>query len=361
MVSDLFVEMEKEGFEEVIVYHDRSSGLKAVIAIHSTSNGQAIGGTRMWEYSTFYDALNDAMSLARAMTFKCIGAGIDFGGGKGVIVGNPEKVKSRDLLKSYAELVQSLNGKFVTGEDVGITNDDVRYMKNYCDFLTGINYDPSPFTAYGVFQGIKACLRYMHEDDSLEGIHVAIQGVGKVGMSLTKILLRNGAKVTVTDLNRERLETCKLYGAECVEPDEIYTIDCDIFSPCALGKVINERTANLLKCKIVAGSANNQLANENAGKILAERGILYAPDFIINAGGLITVANEYINGKIDELKLEEEIDGITGRLYEVFKLAEKFTEERGEVISTHQAAIEWALEKMKSRYSNFSSTSRKYY
>ncbi len=361
MISDLFAEMEREGFEEVVVFHDRESRLKAVVAIHTTVKGSAIGGTRMWEYSSFHHALNDALSLARAMTFKCIGAGIEFGGGKGVIAGNPAKDKTKKLLRSYAEFIQSLNGKFVTGEDVGVTNEDVRYMKNYCDFLTGINYDPSSFTAYGVFHGMKASMKYLYGEESLEGMHVAIQGVGKVGMELARILVENGARVTVSDLNRERLETCKSFGAECVEPHQIYRIECDIFSPCALGGVIDERVARSLECRIVAGSANNQLKSDAAGKILARRGILYAPDFIVNAGGLITVANEYIYGKLDEERLEREIEGIGDRLIEVFRLSERLSDERGEVISTHQAAIEWALERMRSGRSDSSSISRKYY
>ena len=354
MMSDLFAEMEKDGFEEIVVFRDSQTGLKAVVAIHTTSNGQAIGGTRMWSYGSFYHALTDVMSLARAMTFKCTGAGIDFGGGKGVIVGDPDKDKNQKMLKSYAEFIQSLGGKFVTGEDVGITNEDVKYMRGYCDYLTGINYDPSPYTAYGVFQGFKACLKYLYGDSSVEGIHVAIQGVGKVGMELARILIENGAKVTVSDINRERTDACMSFGADCADPDKIYTVECDIFSPCALGGVIDERTAEMLRCRIVAGSANNQLKNENAAEILAERGVLYAPDFIVNAGGLITVANEYIHGEIDVKRLKKEIDRISDRLFEVFRLSERLSEELGRTVSTHHSAMEWAGSRMRE-------ISRKYY
>ena len=346
MVSDLFVEMERDGFEEVVVFQDKNSGLKAIVAIHSTLKGSAIGGTRMWSYGSFYQALNDALSLARAMTLKCVGAGIEFGGGKGVIAGNPSGDKSKELLKSYAEFVQSLGGRFVTGEDVGITNEDVRYMRKYCEFLTGVNYDPSPFTAYGVFHGMKACLEHLYGDDSFEGVHVAVQGAGKVGMELTRILIDNGARVTVSDVVRERIEACVSLGAEWVEPGQIQKVGCDIFSPCALGGVIDERTAETLDCRIVAGSANNQLRNRKAGEILAKRGILYAPDFIINAGGLIAVANEYLHGGLDEVKLKREIEGIGERLIEVFRLSEKLSDEKGVVTPTQQAAMEWAHRKM---------------
>ncbi len=358
---DLFAEMERDGFEEVVVYHDRNSGLKAIVAIHTTLNGSATGGTRMWKYASFSEAVSDVMSLARAMTLKCIGAGIDFGGGKAVIAGDPEKDKSKELLKSYAEFIQSLDGKFITGEDVGITNEDVRFMRNYCDHLTGVNYDPSPFTAYGVFHGMKACLKHVYGDESVEGVHVAIQGVGKVGMELARLLIDNGAKVTVSDLSSKRLEACRSFGAECVEPEKIYSVECDIFSPCALGGVIDQRTARILRCKIVAGSANNQLKDDTAGRILAERGILYAPDFIINAGGLITVANEYIYGEIDEERLKREIEGIGERLIDVFRLAERMSEERGAVVSEHQAALEWAMERMRARSERRYAISEKYY
>ena len=361
MITDLFVEMEREGFEEVVVFHDRNSGLKAIVAIHTTSNSTATGGTRMWKYPSFKDALGDVLSLARAMTFKCIGAGIDFGGGKAVIVGDPERDKTKELLKSYAEFIQSLGGKFVTGEDVGITNEDVRFMRRYCDYLTGVNYDPSPFTAYGVLHGMRACLKSACGDESFEGVHVAVQGAGKVGMELARLLIESGARVTVSDLSRERLEACRSFGAECVEPDEIYRVECDIFSPCALGGVIDDETARNLRCRIVAGSANNQLKSTSAGKILAERGVLYAPDFIINAGGLITVANEYIYKEIDETKLRREIEGIGERLAEVFRLAERLSDERGEVVSTHQAAIEWAMEKMRAKSEKKHVISGKYY
>ena len=347
----MFELMEKDDFEEVIFFQDGKCGLKAIVAIHDTTLGPALGGTRIWNYRSEVEALKDVLNLAKAMTLKAAAAGLNFGGGKAVIIGDPKRVKSEVLLRSYGRFIQSLGGRFITGEDVGTTIEDVRIMKVETDYVTGVELDPSPFTAYGVFHGMRACLEHVFGDSSFEGIPVAVQGVGKVGSVLVKLLLENGAEVTFTDINPEKVEEFRKLGAEYVEPNRIYSVKCDIFSPCALGGVINDETIPKLRCKIVAGAANNQLENERHAEELAKREILYAPDFIINAGGLITVATEYVcrkeNKSVNEKLLKKEIEGIKKRLEEIFKISEEILDSSGRQISTHKAAEMWAADRIR--------------
>ena len=347
--SSLFKSMFEEGFEEVVFFSDPKTGLKSIVAIHDTTLGPALGGTRIWKYRSEFEALRDVMRLAKAMTLKAAGAGLNLGGGKAVIIGNPEEIKNEYLLRSYGRFIETLGGRFITGEDVGTTLEDIRIMAAETKYVTGVKYDPSPFTAYGVYAGMKACLRHVYGDDSLEGIHVAIQGLGKVGLELARLLIEDGAKLIVTDIDGRRVRRCVEIGKECVEyvePSRIYSVECDIFSPCALGGVINDSTIKRINCRIIAGAANNQLESERHGEMLSRMEILYAPDFIINAGGLITVANEYIHGEIDIERLKKEIGKIGDRLEKIFRMSESMIDSSGMPLSTSKAAEMFALERV---------------
>ena len=333
--------MEKDDFEEIVFFQDRETGLKAIVAIHNTLLGPALGGTRFWPYETELDALKDVMRLAKAMTMKASAAGLNLGGGKAVIIGDPRQ-KSEALLRAYGRFIQSLGGRYITAEDVGTTLEDIRIVAEETKFVTGVKLDPSPFTAYGVFHGIKACLEHVFGDGSLDGVRVAIQGLGKVGGELTRLLVKAGAEVVATDIDLEKVENFKNeLGIEVVEPREIFSVKCDVFSPCALGGVINDATVKRLACKIVAGGANNQLESDELGVVLAKRGILYAPDYVINAGGLIAVGREY-EGITDERVLKAEIEKIGERLKRIFHMCEN----KSGTYSTAKAADAYALERI---------------
>lgn len=348
--SSTFEMMERDDFEEMVFFQDSHSGLKAIVAVHDTTLGPALGGTRMWNYRSETEALKDVMRLAKAMTYKAAAAGLNFGGGKGVIIGDPKKDKSEVLLRSYGRFIQSLRGRFITAEDVGTTLEDMRVLMSETKYVAGTSIDPSPFTAYGVYCGIRACLEYVFGDKSVEGVHVAIQGVGKVGGELVRILLENGARVTVTDVDIERVKKATSFGAEYVEPGRIYSVQCDVFSPCALGGVINESTVRRLRCSIIAGAANNQLESESIGDRLSNLGILYAPDYIINAGGLIAVAHEYERmnggGEFSTQRINREIEKIGERLKEIFRLSEEIVTGSGKRVSTAKAAEIWASDRV---------------
>ncbi len=336
--------MQEDDFEEVVFFQDKNTGLKAIVAIHSTVLGPALGGTRFWEYRTELDALKDAMRLAKAMTMKAAAANLNLGGGKAVIMGNP-KVKSEALLRVYGRFIQSLGGRYITAEDVGTTLEDIRIIAEETKFVTGVKLDPSPFTAYGVFHGIKACLDHVFGDSSLDGVRVAVQGLGKVGGELVRLLIEAGAEVIATDIDRQRVEEFRerFREMEIVEPAEIFSVKCDVFSPCALGGVIGDDTIKMLNCKIVAGGANNQLESDRHGDVLAKKGILYAPDYVINAGGLIAVGREY-EGITDKKRLLKEIEGIGGRLKRIFRMSEEMAE--SEPYSTARAADAFVRERI---------------
>ncbi|ABY92239.1 MAG: Glu/Leu/Phe/Val dehydrogenase, C terminal [Caldanaerobacter subterraneus] len=292
----IFDIMETKDYENVILCHDKTSGLKAIIAIHDTTLGPALGGCRMWTYDSEEDAINDALRLARGMTYKNAAAGLNLGGGKTVVIGNPRKDKSEALFRSLGRYIESLKGRYITAEDVGTNLKDMEYIRYETKYVAGLaetSGDPSPFTAYGVFRGIQAASEEVFGTSDLKGMRIAIQGVGNVGYNLAKHLYEAGAKLIVTDIFEDNVKRAvEEFKAEYVKPDEIYGVECDIFAPCALGAIINDETIPQLKCKIVAGSANNQLKEERHGDILQEKGILYVPDYIINAGGVINVADE---------------------------------------------------------------------
>ncbi|GAB4255494.1 MAG: Glu/Leu/Phe/Val dehydrogenase [Vicingaceae bacterium] len=290
--QDVLSTMHAMGHEEVVFCQDEATGLKAIIAIHNTVLGPALGGTRMWHYASTDEALTDVLRLSRGMTYKNAISGLNLGGGKAVIIGDARKDKSEALFRRFGKFVNSLNGKYITAEDVGVSPKEMTWVNmetNHVVGLPGKSGDPSPVTAYGVYMGMKACVKHQKGTDSLKGIKVAVQGVGHVGEYLVKHLTEEGAEVYITDIFEDTLKrVSEKYKAKVVSPEDIYDVDMDVYAPCALGATINNDTLNRLKCSIIAGAANNQLKDEKVhGKMVVEKGIIYAPDFMINAGGVI--------------------------------------------------------------------------
>jgi leucine dehydrogenase len=298
--DSVFNPMSNAGHEQVVFCHDHETGLKAIIAIHNTVLGPALGGTRMWKYQNESEALNDVLRLSRGMTFKAAISGLNLGGGKAVIIGDSKKDKSEPLFRRFGKFVNSLNGKYITAEDVGTSTKDMEYVHMETKHVTGLpesmggGGDPSPVTAYGVYMGMKASAKHLWGNDGLKGRKVVVQGVGHVGENLVSLLTKEGADVSIVDINQEQLKKVSANtGAKVLTDTDFYGMDMDIYAPCALGATLNTENISKLKCSIVAGAANNQLAEETIhGKMLLEKGIIYAPDFLINAGGLINVYSE---------------------------------------------------------------------
>jgi leucine dehydrogenase len=295
----IFEAIAHTGHEEVVFCHNKDAGLKAIIAIHNSVLGPALGGLRMWPYATEQEALHDVLRLSRGMTYKAAVSGLNLGGGKGVIIGDPGKDKSEALFRSFGRFVNSLNGRYITAEDVGIDVNDMEYVFRETEFVTGVHQvhggsgDPSPFTAYGTLQGLMAALSVKFGDEDVGKYSYAVQGIGHVGMEFVKLLRERGAKVFVTDINKELVQRAvDEHGAEAVTSDQIYDVDADVYSPCALGGTVNGDTLPRLKCKVICGAANNQLATNEIGDEIERRGILYAPDYAVNAGGLMNVSLE---------------------------------------------------------------------
>ncbi len=332
-MSGYLSRMEEQGFEELIMIHDVSCGLKGAIAIHSTVRGPALGGTRMWSYPSEKEAIDDLMHLARGMSYKSAAADLHVGGGKGLIIGDPNRDKCKELFQSYGRYVAKLNGRFYTGKDMGVDEEDLTCMRKESDYVIGGESigSPSPYTAFGVWKGIRACAEEVYGSPDLEGKTVAVQGVGSVGEVLCRLLAEDGASLVITDIDNNKLERLRdELGAKVIAPDEIYSQQCHIFAPCAGGGVINETTLPLLKCDIIAGAANNIYKSLDMAKAIEERGILYAPDYVINAGGLIFV--EMIRQGIrEDDQIKAETARIEGRLKELFKRAEKEKMLPGEV------------------------------
>ncbi|MBE3580666.1 MAG: Glu/Leu/Phe/Val dehydrogenase [Thermoanaerobacteraceae bacterium] len=322
---EIFKYMEKYGYEQLVMCHDRTSGLKAVICIHDTTLGPALGGLRMWPYASEDEAVLDALRLARGMTYKNAAAGLNLGGGKAVIIGNPRTDKSEELFRAFGRFVDTLGGRYITAEDVGTSVDDMEYIRmetQYVAGLAGLSGDPSPVTAYGTYMGMKATALVVWGNDSLKGKVVAVQGLGHVGYALCRYLAEEGARLIVTDLDPAAVDrVVGEFGATAVAPGDIYGVDCDIFSPNALGGIINDETIPQFKCRVVVGAANNQLKEERHGDILREKGIFYAPDYIVNAGGVINIAEE-LRGYDRERALKKAA-GIYDRVLKVFKIAEE--------------------------------------
>jgi len=333
------------GHEQVVFCQDQETGLKAIIGIHSTVLGPALGGTRMWNYNNEADAIRDVLRLSRGMTYKASISGLNLGGGKAVIIGDSRQHKTDDLMRKFGQFVNSLSGRYITAEDVGITTHDMEMVKMETDHVTGIpvsmggSGDPSPVTAYGVFMGMKAAAKYQFGTDDLRGKKVLVQGVGHVGETLVKYLTESGAKVMINDIHQDVLERIAgEYKAEIVSGN-IYEQDMDIYAPCALGATVNDDTLAQLKCKVIAGAANNQLADEvRHGEMCRQKGIVYAPDFLINAGGLINVYSEI--AKYDSAEAFRRTENIFNTTLDLIHLAE----ERD--ITTHRAALQMAEERV---------------
>ena len=296
----IFSEASKLGHEQIVFCHDEPTGLKAIIGIHNTTLGPALGGTRMWDYATEEEAAIDVLRLSRGMTYKAAISGLNLGGGKAVIIGDASKMKNEAFLRRFGKFIDSLNGKYITAEDVNMKTSDMEYVAMETKHVTGLpiemggSGDPSPVTAYGTYVGMKAAVNKAFGTDSLSGKKIAVQGVGQVGMYLVDHLVKEGAKAFITDISEEKLKlVAQRTGAKVVGMDEIYDLDVDVYAPCALGATINDQTISKLKCAVIAGAANNQLKDETRhGNMLLDKGIVYAPDFVINAGGIINIYSE---------------------------------------------------------------------
>lgn len=299
-LAGVLSQMHVNNHEQVVFCHDKDTGLKAIIAIHNTVLGPSLGGTRMWSYASETEALTDVLRLSRGMTYKAAVAGLNLGGGKAVIIGDARKDKSEALMRRFGKFVESLNGKYITAEDVGISSRDMEYIRLETKNVTGLPVDmggggdPGPMTAYGVYLGIKAAAKSLWGNDSLAGKRIGVEGIGSVGYKVAEYLVKENANVFVCDLYKDRLAKINAqYGVEVVATEDFYDQEMDIYTPCALGATVNDKSLERLKCSIIAGSANNQLANEQVhSQKLIDKGILYIPDFVINAGGLINVYTE---------------------------------------------------------------------
>ncbi len=312
--SPIFETLGEMGHEQIVVCHDKATGLRAIIGVHNTVLGPALGGTRMWTYTSEKDAFRDVMRLSRGMTFKNSLAGLNLGGGKAVIIGDSRTQKNEALLRRFGKFVNSLNGKYITAEDVGMTTADMEYVGMETDHVCGMankSGDPSPFTAKGTYMGIKAAAKQAFGNDSLENKRIVVQGAGNVGRYLIDHLVHEGAKVAVADIFEDKLKlvTDAHTSVEVIDPNTVYDQEMDIYAPCALGATINDDTLSRLKTPVIAGAANNQLKEENKhGDEVASRGMVYVPDFLINAGGVISVYSEvagatesWVNQKVEDL------------------------------------------------------------
>ena len=343
----IFENMGKRGHEEVVFCQDRDTGLKAIVAIHNTTIGPALGGCRMWNYESEADALKDVLRLSRGMSYKAAIAGLNLGGGKAVIIGNSKKEKNEILFRSFGRFVQGLAGRYITAEDVGTSVKDMEWVRMETRYVTGISRalggsgDPSPVTALGTCSGIKAAVKKQLGKDSLYDLKICVQGLGHVGYHLCRYLHREGVKLVVTDINKDLIKrVVNEFDASVINRKDLYGADVDIYAPCALGATLNSETIPKLKCSIVAGAANNQLKKEDEhSTMLKNRGILYAPDYAINAGGLINVANE-IEGYNRERAFTQAKEGIYDTLITIFNQAEV------DNVTTHMAALKVAKKRI---------------
>jgi leucine dehydrogenase len=331
-MTAFWTEADYDDHELVQLVHDQASGLTALIALHSTHLGPGAGGTRFWHYADPAAAMRDVLRLSRGMSYKNAMAGLPMGGGKAVILADAKKTKTPAMLAAFGDAVEALGGKYVTAEDVGISEADMVAIAQRTQFVSGLPVegegaaggDPGPFTAMGIYHGIKAAVRHKLGKDSLQGVHVAVQGTGSVGGGVARLLAKDGAKLTLADVNEERAEAlADELGGKAVAPDAIMSTSCDVFSPNALGAILDDEGIARLDCAIVAGGANNQLARAHHGKALAERGILYAPDYVINAGGIISVTLEYLcrreKAPCDINEVRKRIAQIPGRLETIWQ------------------------------------------
>lgn len=336
--------MQAAGHEQVTFFQDEKTGLKAIVAIHSTVLGPALGGCRVWPYESEAAALNDVLRLSRAMTYKNSAMGLPLGGGKAVIIADSTVDKTPALFEAFGRAVDRLGGHYITAQDVGTAPEDMVAIRRQTKWVAGLpktSGDPSPATAFGVYSGLKAALKHAFGSDDLKGRRVAVQGLGAVGMSLAERLYADGAQLVVADIAQKRIDQAvNDLGARAVTSDEIYDVECDVFAPCALGAVINDDTIPRLTAKVVAGSANNQLAEARHGDALKAKGIVYAPDFIINGGGVINVSDELQPGGYNRERAYALVGDIGNKVARALALAD----ERG--ISTDAAAVLMAEERL---------------
>jgi leucine dehydrogenase len=340
--------MEQMEHENLLFFNDKETGLKGFIGIHDTTLGPSLGGCRIWNYKNESDAIWDVLRLSRGMTFKSAISGINLGGGKAVIISDNKEQRTEKYWKKFGENVEALGGKYITAEDVGTSTQEISYINQMTKHVAGKAIeaggtgDPSPFTAYGVFLGLKASAKEAFGTDDLSGKKVAVQGIGHVGGYLVKHLTEAGAKVYITDINQENLKkVADATGAEVVGTDAIYDLDVDIYSPCALGATVNTDTISRLKCAVIAGAANNQLADEDVhGHMLLDKGIIYAPDFLINAGGVINCYREVKN--LTEKETQTYIDEIYNKTLQIFARA------KADKVPTQEAAIRIAMDRINS-------------
>jgi leucine dehydrogenase len=343
----IFDYMEGDEYEQLVLYTDPEVGLKAIIAIHDTTLGPSCGGTRIWPYTTEEEAILDALRLSRAMTYKSAAADLPLGGGKSVIIADSHTQKTEAMMRAYGRLVDTLQGRYITTTDVGTTGHDMEYIHQETRHVVGLptsaggSGDTSVMTGLGVYMGIKACAREVWGSDSLRGKKIAMQGFGKVAYNTAHHLLKEDAQLVVTDVYEDALDRAREMGVKVVAPEKIYDVESDIFSPCALGGVINRETIPQLKCKIVAGGANNQLLNDSDGEELHRRGILYAPDYVINAGGIINVEAE-IGAAYNPERAREKTEHIYNIMGQVIEISKR------EEIPTAQAADKMAEERIAS-------------
>jgi leucine dehydrogenase len=354
--GSLFNKIEAYGHKKVVFCSDPDTGLKAIIAVHDTTLGPALGGTRMWAYKNEDDALSDVLRLSKNMTYKAAISGLNLGGGSAVIIGDSRRDKTEALLRKFGRFIKNLNGEFITAEDVGTNPRDMAYIRMETQHVTGLpetmggSGDPTPIAAMGVFMGIKASVKELFGTDSLTGKSVIVQGIGHVGENLVKLLRDENVKVYVSDINEERTGfVSKKYGAQAVSNNSIFDIDADIYSPCALGATVNSQTIKKLKCAIIAGSANNQLEDEAIhGQMLLEKGILFAPDYVISAGGVINCYSELMGfSKKHSLQLTENIYEATRSVLKLSKAENIPTIQAANKIVTKRIAD---INKVKSSY-----------
>jgi leucine dehydrogenase len=329
--------------EKVLIARDAATGYHGIIAIHSTSLGPAVGGTRFWNYTSEEEALTDALRLSHGMTYKNALAGLPLGGGKSIILANDGITNREDVLRTHGRFVDTLNGSYITAEDVGTSPEDmeiVRCETSYVAGLLGYSGDPSPYTARGVFRAVQASSQFRWNTDNLSGVTVALQGCGHVGYNLAKLLSDAGAKLIVSDVNdKNKLRVVEEFAAEMVQPEEIFSVQADVFAPCALGGVINDQTIPQLRVQIVAGAANNQLLEERHGEMLRERNILYAPDYVANAGGVLNGSTELLDWKPEDA---------AGKISEIYDTVLRIYESAGiQGLATNKAADQLAEERLK--------------
>ncbi|GEQ86743.1 leucine dehydrogenase [Patiriisocius marinistellae] len=348
-VAPVFGQLSFDNHEQIVFCNDKETGLKAIIGIHDTTLGPALGGTRMYQYNSEWEALNDVLRLSRGMSFKSAITGLNLGGGKAVIIGDAKTQKTPELMLKFGEFVHSLSGRYITAEDVGMTTADMDLVRTVTPYVTGISEDkggagnPSPITAYGVFMGMKAAAKYKFGSDDLENRVIYVEGIGNVGEALVEHLSNEGAKVMISDINQARLEEVRdKYSVEIYGGSNLHAEEMDIYAPCAMGATVNDISIPQLKAKVIAGAANNQLAEENKhGMLLRKRGIVYAPDFLINAGGIINVYAELENyGRQEIIRKTENIYNTT---LEILTNAEKNN------VTTHAAALAIAQSRIDAR------------